>query len=258
MTDQDVRDLLERMAAEEPIPSFDAAPLTRRARHRAARTVVVGAVGVAAAIAVLFGGVAQIRTAPPPADQPTPTVTSPPTPFTESFDSPLNGLSIGYPSGWRTRAATEPWRHDALAIDAADVDVIFDPRFRHDLYLAVVSEPLGSKSPRAWVSDTLGDVSSFEICQLGGGGGAGNGFQGDPAWFWECGEPHGGSGGFVMFATATRGYIIYAHVGDARAERLLRATYEGRLAQGWFERGVLKTVVLPEDALDTVNPSESP
>ena len=64
MTDQDVRDLLERMAAEEPIPFFDATPLTRRARHRAVRTVVVGAVGIAAAIAVLFAGVAEIRSAP--------------------------------------------------------------------------------------------------------------------------------------------------------------------------------------------------
>lgn len=61
-----------------------------------------------------------------------------------------------------------------------------------------------------------------------------------------------------MFATATRGYIIYAHVGDERAERLLKANYEGKFAQGWFERGVLKTVVLPEDALDSGNPSETP
>ena len=66
MTDQDVRDFLERMAAEEPVPFLDAEPLTRRARRRAARTVVVGAVGVAAAIAVLFAGVAEIRTAPAP------------------------------------------------------------------------------------------------------------------------------------------------------------------------------------------------
>ncbi len=72
MTDQDVRDLLERIAAEEPIPFFDATPLTRRARHRAVRTVVVGAVGIAAAIALLFAGVAKIETAPMPADQPTP------------------------------------------------------------------------------------------------------------------------------------------------------------------------------------------
>jgi hypothetical protein len=66
MNDQDVRDFLERMSAEEPVPSLAAEPLTRRARHRAARTVVVGAVGVAAAIAVLVAGVAQIRRAPAP------------------------------------------------------------------------------------------------------------------------------------------------------------------------------------------------
>jgi Tol biopolymer transport system component len=72
MTDQDVRDFLERMAAEEPTPFMDAEPLARRARHRAARTVVVGAVGVAAALAGLFAGVAEIRTAPLPVDQPTP------------------------------------------------------------------------------------------------------------------------------------------------------------------------------------------
>ncbi len=70
MTDQDIRDLLERMATEEPTPFFDAEPLTRRARRRAARTVVVGAIAVAASIAVLFAGVAQIRTARIPANPP--------------------------------------------------------------------------------------------------------------------------------------------------------------------------------------------
>ena len=61
MTDQDVREFLERMAAEEPTPFLDVEPLTRRARRRAARTVVVGAVGIAAAIAVLFAGASQLR-----------------------------------------------------------------------------------------------------------------------------------------------------------------------------------------------------
>ena len=77
MTDQDVRDFLERMAAEEPIPFIDAEPLTLRARRRAARTVVVGAVGVAAAIAVLFAGASQLLEASPnvPAIDPTPTPT---------------------------------------------------------------------------------------------------------------------------------------------------------------------------------------
>ena len=73
MTDQDVRDFLERMAAEEPTQFLDAEPLTRRARRRAARTVVVSAVGIAAAIAVAFAGVAEIRTPRIPATPPTPT-----------------------------------------------------------------------------------------------------------------------------------------------------------------------------------------
>jgi Tol biopolymer transport system component len=78
MTDQDVRNFLERMAAEEPVPFLDPESLARRARRRAARTVVVGAVGVAAAVAVLFAGVNAIRTAPVPADDPTPTPLPPP------------------------------------------------------------------------------------------------------------------------------------------------------------------------------------
>jgi Tol biopolymer transport system component len=77
MTDHDVRDFLERMATEEPVPFLDPEPLARRARRRAARTAVVGAVGIAAAIAVLFAGVAGIRTTRIPAIQPTPTPSGP-------------------------------------------------------------------------------------------------------------------------------------------------------------------------------------
>ena len=65
MTDQDVRDFLERMATEEPVQFLDPEPLARRARRRAARTVVVGALGVAAAIGVVFAGAFQLREEPP-------------------------------------------------------------------------------------------------------------------------------------------------------------------------------------------------
>jgi hypothetical protein len=244
MTDQDVRDFLERMAAEEPIPFFDAAPLTRRARYRAARTVVVGAVGVAAAIALLFAGVAETRTAPLPADHPTPSpVTQTPSPFAERFDSPLNGLSIGYPSGWRTRAATEPWRHDAVAFDAPDVDVIFDPTLRDDLYMALVSEPLGGKSGPDWVSNHM--PWSVGICPdkpgFGGGGGDDT-LDGNYAWFYSCDERHGALGHVVIVATDTRGYIIHLHVAD---ERRIQATYDGE----WFETAIQTLDLLPEDAL---------
>ena len=44
--------------------------------------------------------------------------------------------------------------------------------------------------------------------------------------------------------------MIYLYVGDERAERRLQATYDGH----WFWTA-LKTVALPEDALDL---SESP
>jgi Tol biopolymer transport system component len=71
MTDQDVRDFLERMAAEEPTPLVhDPEPLARRARRRATRTAAVGAVVVAAAIALVLASVAEIRTSRIPADDP--------------------------------------------------------------------------------------------------------------------------------------------------------------------------------------------
>ncbi len=73
MTDQDVRDFLQRMVVEEPVPFLDPEPLARRARRRAARTVIVGAIGAAAAIAVLFAGVAAIRSTSVPVDDPMPT-----------------------------------------------------------------------------------------------------------------------------------------------------------------------------------------
>lgn len=178
-------------------------------------------------------------------------VTQLPPPFMERFDSPLHGLSIGYPSGWRTRAATEPWGHGEVAFGAPDVDVIFDPTLRDDLYFAVVSEPLGGKSGTDWVND-LAFPSSVGICK--GPGGAAGGtvpFHGHYAEFLACDEPHGAGGHVVMVATATRGYIIYLHVGD---ERLLQATYDW----DWFEAALETVDLRPEDALDALNPSESP
>jgi len=250
MTDQDVRDFLQHMAVEEPTPLLDAEPLTRRARRRAARTVVVGAVGVAAAIAVLFAGVGAIRTPPEPIPADLPPTRSP-HPFTERFDSPLHGLSIDSPSGWRMRAATEPWGHVAVAFGAPDVDVIFDPTLQDDLYLAVVSEPLGSMSGPEWV-DGNAPPSSVGICTEPSSGGQGGVYTLDGArgWAGSCGS-HAAGGHFVTVATATRGYIIYLHVAD---DRSLQATYD----QAWFEAALEPVDLRPEDALDTSNPSDPP
>ena len=166
-------------------------------------------------------------------------------PFTERFDSPLHGLSIGYPSGWRTRAATEPWSGGEVAFGAPDVDVIFDPTLRDDLFFAVVSEP---KSGPDWV-DARNLPPSLDIC-LRDAGGAGSGYVGTDyklrgsGWGWaiSCGR-HVGGGHFVQVATATRGYIIYLHVED---ERRLQATYD----RDWFE-AALETVDLPPEMRST-------
>jgi hypothetical protein len=167
---------------------------------------------------------------------------------TERFDSPLNGLSIGCPSGWRTRAATEPWAgHSDVAFGAPDVDVIFHPKFKDDLYLAVVSEPLGGTSGADWV-DGGSWLTSVGICtDAYGAGGGSDTFHGNAAWSEGCGTP-AGSDEFVVFGTATRGYIINLHVGNKRAERLLESTYDLKLFRNFFG-AALKTVDLhAEDA----------
>lgn len=63
-TDADIRTFLERVAAEPAFPPPDPAPAMRRARRKAAGTVLVGAVGVAVAVAAAFGGVSLLRSSP--------------------------------------------------------------------------------------------------------------------------------------------------------------------------------------------------
>jgi hypothetical protein len=258
----ETKELLRRGVGEfEPMPDAFDRVLARRDRKRRNQRVAAGVLGIAvfAIAAIGFvrllgserGPVIGPATSPSPTASPSP-VTQPPSPFTERFDSPLQGLSIGYPSGWRTRAATEPWGHGEVTFDAPEVDVIFDPTLRDDLYFALVSEPLGGMSGSDWVNEL--SLRSVGICKGSDGGGGGDDpFHGNYAWFEYCDERHGAAlGHVVIVATATRGYIIYLHVAD---ERRLQATYDTH----WFERVLLKTVDLrPEDALDASSPSESP
>jgi hypothetical protein len=175
-----------------------------------------------------------------------------PSPFvgTEKFDSPLHGLSIGYPSGWRTRAATEPWGHGEVAFDASDVDVIFDPTFQEDLDLALVSEPLDGTSGRDWPGDVLSD-GSVGICKESGWASGGDDrLDGNYGNFYRCQTPFDRSH-VAIIATATRGYVIYLHVaGEVPATYLVPAFAGGAFEGGNdFQGGILETVDLrPEDA----------
>jgi hypothetical protein len=248
----ETKELLRRGVGEfEPMPDALERVLVRRDRKRLLGSERGPVIGPA--------------TSPSPAGSPSP-VTQPPSTFTERFDSPVNGLSIGYPSGWRTRAATEPWGHDAVAFSAPDVDVIYHPTLKDDLYLAMVSEPLGAKSGLEWVQNLTPPPVGICTRAVGSGGGSTTlGLDGAVAgWIEYCDTPFG-SDSVGIVATATRGYIINLHVGDEHAERRLQATYGGVSIEGKGDTirrriaAVLKTVELrPEDALDALNPSESP
>jgi hypothetical protein len=101
------------------------------------------------------------------------------------------------------------------------------------------------------------------ICKrASGAGGGGDTLHGHYGWFESCDTPLGRDS-FGIFATATRGYIINLHIGEERAAvaaarrigRLVPARYDG----DWFWAALVETVDLrPKDALDALNPSESP
>ncbi len=252
MTDQNLRDFLERMATEEPVQFLDAVPLVRRARRRAARSVVVGAIGVAAAIALVFAGMSQLPEASPriPVTVPTAAPRPSPAPGFSTFSSPLHGITIDYPAGWKVRPATEPWNHGTVTFDASNVDVIFDPSLGDDVYLALASEPLGSLAGSDWgVGASL--LSSAGICADGTGGNGGSfTLDGASGWIGSCGSPSAG-GHHLMVATDTRGYLIYLHVAD---ERALQDTYDGDFFENLLKTVDLEPVATPDGPSPTMSP----
>jgi hypothetical protein len=280
----DERELLEQAVRRfEPEPGLTERIYHRRDRKRRNQRIGAGVLGIAAFALAAIGFVRLLGSergpviapagSPSPTASPSP-VTQPPPPFTETFDSPLHGLSIGYPSGWQTRAASEPWSHGEVTFDAPEVDVIFDPTLRDDLYLAMVSEPLDpGESETEWVSDVWPNLQSVGICRGGGGGGGDDTLHGNYGWFQSCDEPHGASGSVWIVATATRGYIIYLYVGDEVPATYPVPDFEGAAVFGEAAArgeapevsgvggptGFLETLDLrPEDAVDALNPSASP
>jgi hypothetical protein len=257
---------VERAAERFRLPegSFERLAFRRDRKHRNQR-IRAGAVGVIVALATGILLVRSLTSTSIPAYQPTPSpVTQQPSPFTERFDSPLYGLSIGYPSGWQTRAATEPWGHDEVTFGAPYVDVIFHPMLKEDLYFAVVSEPLGDKWRPGWINAGA-KLESVGICKAATGGGGGRGtLDGADAWFEYCGSDLWDES-VVAVETPSRGYIIYIHVGNAAAEREVNAlkrqldeTLEAPFDGSWFDAALETVDLRPEDAVDSLSPSESP
>lgn len=181
---------------------------------------------------------------PVPSPSPSPSATSRPTPspmpappLTQRFTSTLHGISISYPEGWTTQAATALWTGDVLLFRVPPADYIYDPILTDHLFLTIASQPIGVSTPEEWVAEKLtleGCAASDPIAVDGATGLIGAD---------DC--------NVVAITTDGRGYLIWLYrSGD---EAWLSTIYD----RAWFEE-VLATVQLrPEDAVD-VAPSTSP
>jgi hypothetical protein len=155
-------------------------------------------------------------------------------PLTQSFTSPLQGISMSYPEGWAPQAATEPWTDSTFPFiyTSPQVDFLHDPP-GFNLNLVFGSQPIGDSAPEDWVARQM---ASEEGC---------------PATATEPITVDGASGligsgdcDVVAVTTDGRGYVILAGISDDVPS--IAALYD----RAWFEE-VLATVQLhPEDAVD--------
>ena len=161
-------------------------------------------------------------------------------PLTQSFTSPLHGISLSYPEGWTARAATEPWTDgpNSHSFNDPQADHLEDLTNAGTLFLTIASQPIGDSTPEDWIVEQMAE--------------------------WECtatepiavGEASGviGSEGcdLAVVTTDGRGYWI-----SLRASNDDDPSSVAPFDRAWFEE-VLATVQLhPEDAVDA-GPSPSP
>jgi hypothetical protein len=204
--------------------------------------VAAAAVVVIAIIGYQFlpnrGGVGGGPTPPPapsltPSPSFAPTVVLPtPPPLSQTFDSTIGGISISYPEGWATQAATQQATSPNPFFLEPFADFIYDPALTDHLFLALVSLDVGASTAAEWIEATAVECTATEAFTVDGVDGAictGN--------------------NVVLVSTGGRGYAIYLYTsGD---EGWLDQVYD----RAWFET-VLATVQLrPEDA---INPSPAP
>ena len=180
---------------------------------------------------------------PTPSTTPSASPAASPPPLTQTFTSPMHGISVSYPEGWTARAATEPWTVAPAAslLDPGNpsADVLYDPSDRSPVP-ALRSQPIGEFHARRvgrrarWRATVARATEPIAVDGATGLIGA-NG----------CGDQ-------VAVTTAGRGYWIRSlrRSGD---DPSAVASYD----RAWFEE-VLATVQLqPEDAVDVV-PSATP
>ena len=206
----------------------------------------------AAAIGVLFLG-SRLLSSPSgpggspsiePSPSPTPMTSLSPShamapPLTQSFTSPLHGISMSYPEGWIPQAATEPWTESTFPFhpESPQVDFLHEAG-GFDLDLVFASRPIGDSTPEDWIAEQMSGPEGCDATEP---------ITVDSA----AGLIGAGDCQVAVVTTDGRGYFILAGISSDDPQNA--TMYD----QAWFEE-VLATVQLqPEDAVDAA-PSTSP
>jgi hypothetical protein len=196
-------------------------------------------VAAVAIIAIAAAGCASGQVATP-SPEPSPSATSQPTPsptsappLTQTFTSTLYGISLSYPEGWTSQAATEPWTGTQANFGEPPADFLYDPALTDHLFLSIASRPIGDSTPDEWVAQemTLYECTESESITVDGATGL-----------------IGAADCNVAAVTGDgRGYVVALYTsGD---EAWLSPTFD----RAWFEKLLATVQLYPEDAVDSAS-----
>ena len=203
----------------------------------AVTVIAVGAIGLAVLApdgTSRLGGSASPSLSPEPSPsatrRPTPSPRPAP-PLTQAFTSTLHGISVSYPDGWTTQAATEPWTDEVLFFRVPQGDFLYDPGRTDHLFLTLGSQPIGDSTPDEWAAETLtrGECAATEPITVDGA----TGLIGAD----DC--------NVAAVTTDGRGYLIWLYTSDDEA--WLTVTYD----REWFEEVLAAVQLHPEDAVNS-------
>ena len=174
---------------------------------------------------------ATLESTPEPTASPEPSP-SPPPPLTQSFTSTLHGISLSYPEGWFSKAATEPWTGGQTLFREPPADFLYDPTLNDHLFLFIASQSIGDSTPDDWVAQQLAGYGCTES---------------EPTTVDGATGLIGADCNVAAVTTDGRGYLVALYTSSD--EPWLSSTYN----RAWFDE-LLATVQLhPEDAVDSAS-----
>lgn len=221
----------------------------RRSRTRAPSLsfVTVLAIGVV----VAFGGLVAIarlgqigagaEPTPYPSGSPSgPAVLIPP--LTETFESPRNGFSVDYPSGWSVRPATKAWPQDFfLPLGNPALDEL---KKEGEARLNVASQPLGAGETEAeWLASYAHAYQGSKPCGTTPATSPTLAIDGHTAYLVTDGCPMSADQHFSSPDVAY-GAVVVA------AGRVYEITFDGNVDRAYFDAIAVTIRLNPASAVD--------